>query len=91
MKSVKMVNVESHEPYESVCYLLFGAKSSSSFFCLCLDLRDGGHWALAQSFDGGIKKLRRVAEASSTLRQNMFFINIQIEIKQRKMRSEQGH
>ena len=84
MKSVKMVNVESHEPYESVCYGLFGAKSSSSFFCLCMDLRDGGHWILTQTSDGGIKKLGRVAESSANLRQNVFF-NVQIEIKQRKL------
>jgi len=78
-----MVNVDNHEAYENVCYVLFGVKSASSYFCLCMDLRDGGHWTLTQIFEGGIKKLGRVAETVA-LKQNVF-CNVQIEVKQRRL------
>ena len=48
LKSVKMVGVGKQEGMESIAYVLFGCKSISFYFCLCMDVRSGGKWTLSQ-------------------------------------------
>ncbi|GMH90398.1 hypothetical protein TL16_g11757 [Triparma laevis f. inornata] len=89
IKSVKMagVPVGSNEGFESVVQIVFGVKSTDSYFSLCMDVRKGGKWVLVQSWPGGgYKKLGLMEEDvmrpgdGGGLKQNIFY-SIKIEIK----------